>query len=428
MIACGIAIRLYLIYKLPLWHDEAFSIYAAKRSWVNIFTGNADPVHLPGYYLFLKIWLFFSNHLFWARISSLLVFIINSFLLFKIGSKAKNRSFGLILIFLYVFSGYFIIFDWQIRMYAGVITLILLSLWFLKNKNWYLFALANTIGLFYDYSFWWYFFPILIFAAYQVLRHKLYNLPKTRYWTKILSFLSISFLLILIWLPFFIVHLKTGLAGITWINRHSHPLFLTSFFFGSHQNYFLVPIFIAIAGLGLHLFFKTKKELMLSIILFSSGLAFISCLIITFLFSPVFHLRSLQICSLGLLFLIAIAIHWFWQKKHYYLVLIFSAIITINFFFTASLLFTNPGFLLIQFFPWKNVLLNIENPPKEILFRETKKLPTPLLIWGLKYTLDGKESLFSKPIPYKRISFISPAKKESCYLLSNSILEIYACD
>ena len=136
-ILVGFLSRFYLAFSTPIWHDEAYSIWASTTPLLRIISGITDPVHPPGYYIFLNFWSFPTTHLLWMRMSTLLFFIANALILYQIGKKIRTPFYGFILIFMYVFSGYFIIFDWQVRMYTFIDTCILFSLLFLMEKNIY---------------------------------------------------------------------------------------------------------------------------------------------------------------------------------------------------------------------------------------------------------------------------------------------------
>lgn len=419
----GIGLFLLLAYALPIWHDEAFSIWASKTPLWEILSGRTDPVHPPGYYLFLKLWSFPSDHLFWLRMSSLFFFLVSFYLLDKIGAKIKGPVFSLCLLFLYLFSGYFVIFNWQVRMYAGVTALILASLFFLLNGNLLFFTLINLIGLYFDYGFFWYFIPLFFFLIFQAMikkgaRHREYFLSAL-----------ISGALFLFWLPFFLENYQAGIGGIGWMEGHLSLLLAIPYFLGAHQEIFALPLILTTA-FGFYLFWqKNRKKIAFQIILFSAAFSFISSWLFSLFFFPLFHLRSLQIVGLAVVFLSALTIDWLYQKRQYYLVFFVFLLVLMNFFFTFSFFFSKESNqLLLSFFPWKDLKTKIEAGNfDEVVFQKTKKLPTELLFWGLKYTLEGRESLPMRPIPYRDISSAPPETTRECELISESLLAIYGC-
>lgn len=52
----GLAIRLYNLTAISLWHDEAFSALLVKYSWGEMMYRIGLDVHPPMYYIFLRIW------------------------------------------------------------------------------------------------------------------------------------------------------------------------------------------------------------------------------------------------------------------------------------------------------------------------------------------------------------------------------------
>ncbi len=420
----GVFFFLYLAHTLPIWHDEAFSIWASKTSFLELLSWRVDPVHPPGYYLFLKFWSLPSDHLFWLRMSSIFFFAINLFFLDKIGTKIKGPFFSLCLIFLYIFSGYFVIFNWQVRMYTGVTAFILASLFFLLNRNLLLFTLVNAIGLYFDYGFFWYFIPLFFLLLIRAIFKK--SLQNKELFLSALT----STVVFLVWLPFFLENYKLGIEGIGWVKPFLSFSFSLPFFLGTHNNEIFTILFFLIAIFGLYLFWqKNRQKKVIRVILFSAAFSFFSTVVFSVLFFPVFHPRSLQIVGLGVIFLFALTIDWLYQKKQKFLAFFVFLLILVNFFFTLNLFFSEKsGRLLLSFFPWKQLKTEVEAGNfSYVAFKKTKRLPTELLVWGLKYTLDGKESLPIRKIPYINISSTPFTKMEECELISDNLLAIYGC-
>jgi len=345
----GLGLRLFLIFSLPLWQDEAFSVWVIQFPFLKILTGVLDPTHPPGYYFFLKLWSLVSGHLFWLRASSLFFFTINIFLLGKIGlALKKGPIFSLILVFLYIFSGYFVIFDWQVRMYAGVVTLILASLFFLLKENLLFFIIVNLIGLYFDYGFLWYLVPLFFFVLFQVI------IKKNTHQRKVLFSLISSVILFLPWLPSLLRYYQSGIEGIAWTKFSLSPSFFVPYFLGSHTNkVFLLPL-LMMAIFGLYLLGRERKSMVIfQITLFSALFSTVFAFLFSVLVSPIFHTRSLQIVGINLLFLFGLTLHWLYQKGQHYLFFGVVLLILVNFFFVVRLFFQQPSYLLLNFFPWK---------------------------------------------------------------------------
>lgn len=338
LLTVGIVFRLYLAFSLPLWHDEASSIWVSRLSVVDILKGAAEPVHLPGYFFFLKLWSLDSDHLFWLRLSSLFFFLINIWLLGLIGQRKKDKHFALILIFVYLFSGYFVIFDWQLRMYTGVLTFILASMFFLMKRKIFFFTLINALGLYFDYGFFWYFAPLSLWLFFKRPRPLFFSI-------------SVSVSLFALWLPLGVRHFNRGVAGIEWMKSFLSPAFFLPYFLGTHVNYFFTLLFFILVFLGLWAFWRQKEKSQEGgIILFCSGFSLFSSLLFSALFFPVFHLRSLQIVGLAVVFLLALALDWLWRQKKHLAVIVFF-LMMVNFFLVVRIHLVEPGELLVNFFP-----------------------------------------------------------------------------
>jgi len=382
----------------------------------------SDPGHPPLYYLFLKLWSLISDHLFWLRLSSLFFFLINLFLLGKIGLKIRDCSLALILIFLYSFSGYFIIFDWQVRMYTGLMTLILASLFFLLNKNLLFFTATNVIGLYFDYGFLWYLIPLLPFIMLKGFT------SKDAFFKKLFFSLTFSFSFFLLWLPPFLKNYHLGLEGVRWLKPFITPSFLLPYFLGTHLNIWFTFLFLLMGIFGFYLFWQQEKqEFAFQIIFFSALVSSGLTILFSILVSPIFHPRSFQIVGIAIIFLLALLFRWLYQRRIIYLLFGIGLLFLGNFFLNLSLFFQQPGSLLLSFLPWREVKKEAEKKGVNyLIIQETQNPLSETRIWGLKYTLEGKESLPSKKIPYFQVS---PAfsLEDNCEVEYDEGVRIYGC-
>lgn len=427
----GLLFRVYLATTLPLWHDEAYSIWASKNQLFNIVRGTTDHVHPPGYYFLLHLWGKVSDHLYWFRSLSIVSFLFNSYLLYKLGKRIKDSIFSLILVFLYCFSGYFIIFDWQVRMYSLIVSFILLSIFIfdkgISNKHeekltfWIFFIAVNIIGLYIDYSYLWYFIPLTLFSlAYSIIK------KNQKYFLITLSLLLSGVFFLLIH-PSFIATYKQGIEGITWAKPYISPAFFIPYLLGTHKNVFLTVTLIIFSLLGMKIAVSHKSfSIIVLVLVFSSIFSLCFTLIYSLFFSPLLHVRSLQIVGITIIVLISFSIHHFCINTSKYLFLVFYIVIFINFILVAQTITISPGRVLISFFPWKKVIssLNIKET-KKIQYQVNQQLPTPLLLWGLEYTLKGKESFAMKGIELEEIDLST--RDENCVLFYDSFLKLYSC-
>lgn len=341
IILIGLCFRLFLIFDLPIWLDESFTLNHIKLSWLEIIGGKFDPTHPFAYYLFLKLWSTISTSLHWLRISTLIFYFINSILLWKIFVITKQKKLGFFILILYAFSGYFIIFDWQTRMYTGVLTLILASWHSLQTRRTILFFLINTIGLYFDYAFFWYLFPLTFLIFHQFIKD-------LSHYKKLLLSIVFSWLAFAFWIPTFSNVYKDGIEGISWASRFVTPVFFLPYFLGSHTNFFIGISMFFLSLLGIFISFRDKKKLVVFFIiagLFSGA----SSYIISFFVGSIFHVRNLQIIALMFLIVLAVFLDWSWKKGYKNLVLIFFLFYFLNFLFVIQMHYLSPGLLLLKF-------------------------------------------------------------------------------
>lgn len=341
IILIGFCFRLFLIFDLPIWLDESFTLNHIQLSWMELISGKFDPTHPFAYYLFLKLWSMVSINLHWLRFSTLIFYIFNSILLWKIFATTKQKTSGYLLLTLYAFSGYFIIFDWQARMYTGVLTLILVSWYSFQRRREFLFFLVNAVGLYFDYAFFWYLFPVtfLIFHRFAKNPH--------RYKNFLLSIIA-SWLMFAFWMPTFLLTYKDGIEGINWVARFTTPAFFLPYFLGSHINVFISILFLTLSLLGILISFRDEVKAAKFFIvagLVSGLLSFMS----SFFVGSIFHVRNLQIIALMFLLALAICLDWLWKKRSKYLVLIFFLVYFLNFLFVIQMHYHSSGLLLLKF-------------------------------------------------------------------------------
>lgn len=299
--------RIYLVHHLPIWYDEACSVKVIQYPFSEIISGIRDLVHPPGYYLVLKIWSVFSINLFWLRLLSAGSFLANCYLLYRIGCKNLDKHFSKILVFVYVYSGYFIIFDWQVRMYTPVVTLILLSLYFIRPKSslkqLVLLTLVNAAGLYFDYAFIWYYFPLILLIFIE-------SFTNHNFFKHSIALIVSLVLYFLIWSTNLLENLQTGIYRISWMYSYMKPGFWIPYFLGSHNQFLSTIIFLSLLFFGSVLIIVNFQKLTLFFRLFFislSSLTFTLCLSIINI--PLFHLRSLQIVGLTVVFIYAYTLY-----------------------------------------------------------------------------------------------------------------------
>ena len=344
--------RLYLVYTLPKWIDETFTVKSISMPF-NYVLFNQFDLHPPGYYLFLKLWSLINASLIWLRLSSVLLFIVNCLLLYKIGGKTVNKKYSYLLVISYAFSGYSIIFDWSLRPYTGLCTLILGSFYLLTlpqtRKILFAFLILNAFGLYFDYGFIWYFCSLVIFIVYQTCESakgkKTINL---KYF--LVPTIGSACFYILVWGFQFISRFHEALAVVNWIRFYTSPSFIIHFFLGTAHG---INAFFIVLGLqfiiGSLYLLRKKQNVLFYFFPISSIMTLCFTSVFSVFISPILHVRNLQIVGLSVIIIYALCFYWLSEKKYLYAVVIALGIYVANFFFIVNTIFNTPGRLLLKF-------------------------------------------------------------------------------
>ncbi len=431
LLGIGILSRLYLMIKLPIWHDEFYSIWAANHTFYEITHSLADMVHPPGYYLILYFWGMISQHIYWFRFLSVLSFIVNILLIKKLSQKIEKSFNSNLLIFLYIFSGYFIVFDWQVRMYTLIDTFIFASILILSNivnnetenkfSSWVSFTFINFLGLYIDYAFIWCFVPAAIFSLLY------FGLQiKSKFWILLTSYIS-ACILFVISIPTIFNTSKGGINGIGWMIRYLNPNFYISFFLGSHTTLLFTIMFSVLFIWGLFYYIHKKTYTFTSLIIFISALlSFVVTMIYSYLYKPLFHVRSLQIIGLSIIILYYYGLSTLPKIIKPFALLVFICGFILNFFIVNQILFNSPGSVLIDYFPWRDILNSTDLKSTQVVkYKIYNKLPTPMLLYGLEYTLAGNENVGRKSI--KLIQLTNSSDAEQCEPFYSGLMDLYKC-
>lgn len=421
LVVIGVLSRLFLVVKLPIWHDEFYSIWAATHTVWEIVTSKTDLVHPPGYYLILHFWGLISTHLYWYRFLSVLAFTTNIFLIRKLAESLIKKNNSNLLVFLYVFSGYFLTFDWQVRMYTLITTLILSSILMLPKKKWVGFTLINFLGLYIDYAFVFYFVPIAIFTLIYFFFKK-----KDEFFIAFDSF-AVSSILFVISYPTIFLGGLTGIQGIGWMKPFIRPDFYVPFFFGSHIAIPFSLIFLTLFIFGVYNFVKQKNFNFEAIsITFTAVSSLIFTLVYSHFATPLFHVRSLQIVGLMVVLFFYFGLSALSKITKPYLFATFILCFLFNFIIVNQTLFRSPGSLIIDYFPWRDILNSTDlTGIRTVKYRITRKLPTLMLLYGLEYTLKGNENIGCNPI--KLEEYKDSEDNANCIKFDDNIIELYKC-
>jgi hypothetical protein len=324
------------------WRDEQATQRDLKHTIADIFNGKADPVHTPGYLLLLKMITLAPSNLYTFRVLSAICFLISLKLLFLLGSSIKNQEFGYIICGSYAYSLYFFNFNWQARMYAISLVFIIYSLLILSRMGrnpsrtqLVSFTITNFIGLYLDYTFIWYLTPLTgIYFFKALFTHS--TLDKT-----LIKSLLASFLGFIMLYPEIFLNISHGLERITWTSINLIPsVFLSKFFGGKTGSIFLFyNLFLSIIGTFLIFYDHPRLPKKIVICALSSAIA---TYLFSLIYTPLFHVRSLQIVGLAILFSCSTTQYYLYQKNRLYYLLSTLPVI-ISFFVHLT---TNPYWVL----------------------------------------------------------------------------------
>lgn len=419
----GLGIRLWLLGTNPLWGDEMYSIWAAKQPWQQVWSGSVDVVHPPLYYIFLKTWMVMSDHLVWLRLPSVLASLGSMICIYQLGLSLANKPRTATLaqwwLIAYALSGFHIVFDWSVRMYAFIPFLSLLTLIAIR-KNWspYVLTLLASVGLLLDYAYVWSFGLIWVWSFWQTWHT---NDQKKMHQLLAFTLGTLPFGIWQIWrLPFF----QAGLNGILWMNDVLRPDFFIPFFLGTHSTTWLTTITFVYLAVALWLQRRQLDQYSLVWwLLGGSALLVEATYIFSLLQQPLLHMRSMQIVGLSITLLWGVALT---EPKVRWIgigLLLTAAATVVPLFRLNSLV------LLTEFYPWKYMRTTFINQQKQtggqLYVTAQPNTSSPLHYQSLLYSLDGKETWNSTPIHY--ITERPPAQLTNCKVIWEVFAKIEVC-
>lgn len=415
LIILGYLARLFLAGYMPVWRDEAFSFWTASRGIFAILSAPPDYAHPPGYYVFLSILHPLTNNLVVIRLVSLTHYLISNLLLWRLGIM-RSKLYALVLMTVYALSGYFIVIDWQIRSYTWTFCLILISIWLRKNRSRYmfsryifLFVALHTLGLYIDYSFWWYCLGIFIheigLAIYKNYK-KAHLIPTGNYlWCEVAG-LSISFGIFWTLYPDFFKTISLARDGVAWAYYFIQPVIFIPYFLGTVSFSFLTLVYEFLFVLG---FFTTvlKKYYLDKSVFIGGIISFVVAIFVTLYSSPLFHVRHLILVGIIYLFVISEVLYQTSSRLIKWVVVIVLLLGGIN---TLLLLISDPSKLFIKPYPWRNVVsrythLNSDRVYVIDNYVNNPKALTPFDVWPLEYTLQGRDALLGVKHSYEHNSY-----------------------
>lgn len=306
LLLLGCMVRLVMIGVLPMWLDEKVALQIISHPYIDILLHSSDAARPPLYYIVLKAWSSVSLQLWWLRLSSFVFFSINCFLFYTIGKSLHDKFFGNILVVFYALSGYFVIFDWQVKPYTALLTSILLTVYVLQKKipHPFLFFGSLLFGLFLDFGYLYFFAPMLLYVSYNGWIKN--NILMRKY------FVVFAAACMIFGAYMYFVPRDYGrfIAGTAWVQNYMHPTFTIPYLFGLAGIPLTVIPVVLILCVGYYLYFYIyRMNTIGGLILFCAVISYLTASIISSYWIPILHVRSLQIVALSILFGIAYAIY-----------------------------------------------------------------------------------------------------------------------
>jgi 4-amino-4-deoxy-L-arabinose transferase-like glycosyltransferase len=199
LIILGLIVRLYDLDGESIWTDEGHTIYGAALNPEELIKENSRDNHPPLYSLILHYWMDIVPHTpFYLRLLSVIFGVLSIFLIYEVGRELIDKNVGLISAFLLSLSVFHIYFSQEVRSYAFVVVLILLSflifIKLIKNPTSYriiLFIIINVLLLYTHFLGW---FILLAQNVYYLIRFPL-NVNQFKY------AIIINVIILLLYLP-----------------------------------------------------------------------------------------------------------------------------------------------------------------------------------------------------------------------------------
>ena len=179
-----VAVELYNLTAVSLWHDESFSALLVKYDFGEMIERIKMDVHPPLYYIILKGWDYlFGNSLFSLRFFSVLfsaLAIITFYFFVKFAFK--NRNLALFSSLLFAFSYFQIQYAMEARMYSlGTFLVIISTFLFLKALEtkkwnwWLLYAFYISCGIYTHYFIALWIIPQALYLLYYLYKESKFN-------------------------------------------------------------------------------------------------------------------------------------------------------------------------------------------------------------------------------------------------------------
>lgn len=167
ILVLALLIRLIGLGAESAWIDEGYSLALARHSVSEIIRGTAADQHPPLYYLLLHFWLMMGKNVFYARLLSVILGVINVYQVLVFGRQLKGQWLGLGAALLLAVNPMHVWYSQEIRQYMLLVVLTTAStmeFWacLQGKRRWWTYGIFTLLALYTQY-----FAVFIIFA--QVL-------------------------------------------------------------------------------------------------------------------------------------------------------------------------------------------------------------------------------------------------------------------
>ena len=136
----GLFLRIYDLGQESIWYDEGATIFAAKLSWHQFLEWQLGDTMPPLHYILLHGWIqLFGDSEFATRFLSVIFGMVAIIMIYKVGSLIYGKNAGILSALLLALSVFHIQYSQEVRSYALITPLTLLSMYFfirlLKEKS-----------------------------------------------------------------------------------------------------------------------------------------------------------------------------------------------------------------------------------------------------------------------------------------------------
>lgn len=224
IVLAALILRLWSVGSESVWLDEATSIWLAKMDVPNLVRWTAVDIHPPFYYTLLHFWLLLGDSEAVVRSLSVLTGVASVAVLFVLARRLFGERTALFAAALLAVSPLHIWYSQEVRMYALIALLGLLSSYFMilalaEGKGWHWLAYIVCAAL----SFYTHYYAVFIALFQNIVMYIIWrrgDVPQrtVRYWALAQALVALLFLP---WLPTLISQVQAGGGG--WVARGGNP-------------------------------------------------------------------------------------------------------------------------------------------------------------------------------------------------------------